>query len=238
MRKLLLNISLASIFIFFTANSAIAGVFGPRETKLIYEGNSSFINYRIDNTDDKLPWLVQAWIEDAKEQRTNLFTIVPVVFRVEPSSQFSPRVIKQGMLPEDRETVFWVVSNSLPGGASTELNNTEGAIGAKLSLAYRYKVPMIYRPASLKNIPQRPDSLQWSVNDVGKLKVYNPTPYVIHLYNVTLNNSIYKGKGFTYIIPPMTGTELKVSAKRGNKIDYGVVNDHGAVNNYEGLVGL
>lgn len=32
---------------------------------------------------------------------------------------------------------------------------------------------MIYRPASLKNIPQQPDSLEWSVDSKGGIKVKN-----------------------------------------------------------------
>ncbi|MEQ4776561.1 molecular chaperone, partial [Escherichia coli] len=51
--------------------------FGPRENTLIFDGRQGSISYRIDNSDARLPWLVQAWVEDIGEERTDAFTSVP-----------------------------------------------------------------------------------------------------------------------------------------------------------------
>ncbi|EFE8063125.1 molecular chaperone, partial [Escherichia coli] len=132
--------------------------FGPRENTLIFDGRQGSISYRIDNSDARLPWLVQAWVEDINEERTDAFTSVPLVFRVEPSSTFTVRIVKKGIVPEDRETMYWAVSNSLPGGERSEQKADGDKISAQLSLAYRFKVPMIYRPAELAGKPQQPES--------------------------------------------------------------------------------
>lgn len=58
-----------SILLFFISSSAIAGAFGPRESKLIFESDKAYIQYRIDNTGKDMPWLVQAWVEDSKEKK-------------------------------------------------------------------------------------------------------------------------------------------------------------------------
>lgn len=89
---------LHSAFIFVGAllcSYAGAASFGPRESTLIFDGRQSSTSYRIDNSDARLPWLVQAWVEDINEKRTDAFTSVPLVFRVEPSSTFTVRIVKK-----------------------------------------------------------------------------------------------------------------------------------------------
>ncbi|WP_097478607.1 fimbrial biogenesis chaperone [Escherichia coli] len=209
--------------------------FGPKESRLIFDGDKNSIVYRMENN-GKLAWLVQAWVEDANEVKTDLFKVVPMLFRVEPLSQSTAQVIKTKKLKEDRETLFWVVSNSLPGGENQKGTSKDDKIDAKLNLAFRYKVPMIYRPSSLKGIKQSPESLTWSVDRNGKMKVYNPTKYAIQLQHIKINGTQKEGKGITYIISPLSGSTLDLSAKVGLQFKYGIVNDYGAVNEYEGVV--
>ncbi|EFO1594571.1 molecular chaperone [Escherichia coli] len=212
-----------------------AASFGPRESMLIFDGRQSSISYRIDNTDARLPWLVQAWVEDINEKRTDAFTSVPLVFRVEPSSTFTVRIVKKGAVPEDRETLYWAVSNSLPGGERREQKSDGDKISAQLSLAYRFKVPMIYRPAALAGKPQQPESLQWHAAG-GKMTVHNPTRYVVQLNYVNVGGKRYQGKGVSWFISPEKSVTVDVGAGTGSRIKYGVVNDYGAVREYEGVV--
>lgn len=213
-----------------------AATFGPRESMLIFDGRQSSISYRMDNSDPQLPWLVQAWVEDVSEKRTDVFTSVPLLFRVEPSSTFTVRIVKKSALPEDRETLFWAVSNSLPGGERSEKKVSGDKISAQLSLAYRFKVPMIYRPAALADKPQQPESLQWRVAEGGKMKVHNPSRYVVQLNYVNAGGKRYQGKGISWFISPEKSVTVDVSAGTGSRIKYGVVNDYGAVREYEGIV--
>ncbi|HII2118771.1 TPA: fimbrial biogenesis chaperone [Escherichia coli] len=213
-----------------------AASFGPRESMLIFDGRQGSASYRMDNSDARLPWLVQAWVEDIDEKRTDAFTSVPLVFRVEPSSTFTVRIVKKGTVPEDRETLFWAVSNSLPGGGRTEQKAEGDTISAQLSLAYRFKVPMIYRPAALAGKPQQPESLQWHAAAGGKMTVRNPTPYVVQLNYVSVGGKRHQGKGVSWFISPEKSVTVDVSAGAGSRIKYGVVNDYGAVREYEGVV--
>ena len=215
---------------------ASAASFGPRESTLIFDGRQGSTSYRIDNSDARLPWLVQAWVEDINEERTDAFTSVPLVFRVEPSSTFTVRIVKKGTVPEDRETMFWAVSNSLPGGGRTEQKAEDDKISAQLSLAYRFKVPLIYRPAALVGKAQQPESLQWHVTESGKMTVRNPTPYVVQLNYVSVDGKRHQGKGVSWFISPEKSVTVDVSAGAGSRIKYGVVNDYGAVREYEGVV--
>ncbi|HEI3364903.1 TPA: molecular chaperone [Escherichia coli] len=213
-----------------------AASFGPRESMLIFDGRQDSASYRIDNSDARLPWLVQAWVEDASEKRTDAFTTAPLVFRVEPSSTFTVRILKKGSTPEDRETLYWAVSNSLPGGERSEQKADGDKISARLSLAYRFKVPMIYRPATLAGKPQQPESLRWRATRDGKITVHNPSNYVVQLNYVEAGGKRFQGKGVSWFISPDKSVTVDVSAGAGSRIKYGVVNDYGAVREYEGVV--
>ncbi|EKY4749585.1 molecular chaperone [Escherichia coli] len=233
MRKLSSVLILAGTLFSIYAGAA---TFGPRESMLIFDGRQSSTSYRMDNSDPHLPWLVQAWVEDISEKSTDVFTAVPLLFRVEPSSSFTIRIVKKGAVPEDRETLYWAVSNSLPGGERSEQKASGDKISAQLSLAYRFKVPMIYRPAALVGKPQQPEALQWHVAEGGKMTVHNPTRYVIQLNYVNANGKRYQGKGVSWFISPEKSVTVDVSASAGSQIKYGVVNDYGAVREYEGVV--
>ncbi|MFI0604969.1 molecular chaperone [Escherichia coli] len=230
---------LSSVFILaggLFCSCAGAASFGPRESMLIFDGRESGTSYRIDNSDARLPWLVQAWVEDIYEKRTDNFIAVPLVFRVEPTSTFTVRIVKKGAVPEDRETLFWAVSNSLPGGERSEQRTDGDKINAQLSLAYRFKVPMIYRPAALAGKPQQPEALQWRVAGDGKMTVQNPTRYVVQLNYVNVAGKRYQGKGVSWFILPDKSVTVDVTAGAGSRIKYGVVNDYGAVREYEGVI--
>lgn len=230
---------LSSVFILVSAllcSYAGAASFGPRESMLIFDGRQSSTSYRMDNSDTRLPWLVQAWVEDVNEKRTDAFTSVPLVFRVEPSSTFTVRIAKKGAVPEDRETLYWAVSNSLPSSKRSDQKADSDKISAQLSLAYRFKVPMIYRPAALAGKPQQPEALQWHVTEGGGIMVHNPTRYVVQLNYVNVGGKRYQGKGVSWFISPEKSVTVAVSAGTGSRIKYGVVNDYGAVREYEGIV--
>lgn len=230
---------LSSAFILAGAlfcSCAGAASFDPRENTLIFDGRQSSVSYRMDNSDARLPWLVQAWVEDVNEKRTDAFTSVPLVFRVEPSSTYTVRIVKKGAVPEDRETLYWAVSNSLPGGERNEQKSDGDKISAQLSLAYRFKVPMIYRPAALAGKPQQPESLQWHADKGGGMTVHNPTRYVVQLNYVNAGGKRYQGKGVSWFISPEKSVKVDVSVGTGSRIKYGVVNDYGAVREYDGIV--
>ncbi|CAD5789291.1 fimbrial biogenesis chaperone [Escherichia coli] len=211
-------------------------LFGPHESKIIFDGGRQSVNYSIDNT-GKTPWLVQAWVENTEEKRTDKFISVPTLFRVEPSSQFSVRVSKNGDLPEDKETIFWLVSNSLPGGEKGEDKELKGdEINAKLNLAFRFKVPMIYRPASLKSVKQQPDALQWSQRNNDELIVHNPTKHVIHLNYIIVNGQRKQGEGISLMVAPDQSVKVNTNANKGSQIKFGVINDYGAIKEYMGVI--
>lgn len=227
------------VCLFVFQQNSYASFFGPRENAVIFDGRKSLATYHIDNANNKTPWLVQAWVEDASENKTGAFIIAPEVFRVEPSSAFNVRVLKKDEPSAEHETLFWVVSHSLPSGNNNNNNNNnidDGKVSAQLNLAYRFKTPMIYRPAAIAGSQPKPQLLQWSVGKEGKVQIYNPTPYIFHLKHVYVNGKMHKGKGISFLILPKEKSLLDIKIKAGESFKYGVINDFGAVKEYEGTM--
>lgn len=90
--------------------------------------------------------------------------------------------------------------------------------------------------AALDNFRQEPEKLEWTYNGKEGLKLYNPTRYVVQLHNVTANGREFKGKGVSFILLPMSGKNVSAAVNKGTRIKYGVINDYGAVKEYDGVV--
>ncbi|EFH4637573.1 TPA: molecular chaperone [Escherichia coli] len=222
-----------AIALYFQVVYGHASVFGPNESKIIFKENEGMAFYSIENTDPQKAWLVQAWIEDSNEKKTSDFITLPQAIRVEPKSKPSIRIIKKTPPPSDRESLYWIVSHSIPAGLGKKDQHTENE--ARLTLAYRFKVPMFYRPEMLSEKPN-PEKIKWSISSNGYVSVNNPTKYAVQLHHVVVNGKKYQGNGVSYIILPMTSTALKFKANIGDKIKFSIVNDFGAIKDYDATI--
>lgn len=227
----MLNFLLGLFIIYYTSASA-ASVFGPHESKIIFSEKEGNVSYTISNTDKEKVWLVQSWIEDQHEKKTSDFMSLPGITRVESNSQPSIRIIKKGSPLSDRESLYWIVSHSIPA-QDKQKNNTVNS--ARLTLALRFKVPMFYRPKTLTEKPQ-PEKLAWSSDKNGNLNVYNPTKYHVQIHHLTINQKKYDGEGVSHIIMPMTSAKLNVKTKKTEKIKYAIINDYGAIKFYDSVI--
>ncbi|TYN06551.1 molecular chaperone, partial [Salmonella enterica subsp. enterica serovar Typhimurium] len=220
---------LSFCFICICGGETLASTFGPHESKIIFDEKDGRAIYSIDNTDPNKAWLVQSWIEDANGNKTDDFVTLPEVIRVEPKSKPVVRIIKKANPQPDHESLYWIVSHSIPAGLGKRDTQTENE--ARLTLAFRFKVPMFYRPETLPANPE-PEKLEWNVGSNGEIRVNNPTKYAVQLHHVNINGKKHQGDGVSYIILPMTSTTLKVKAQGGDKIQYAIINDYGALKNY------
>lgn len=113
--KVVLAISLSGMLISQAANAAVA----LDRTRVVFDGskNSMSVNIRNDNT--KLPYLAQAWVEDASGHkiRSPLMALPPLQ-RLEPGSKSLVKIqlapTAKTSLPQDRETLFYFNLREIP----------------------------------------------------------------------------------------------------------------------------
>lgn len=210
-----------SIIIFFISlfiiNTSYAGVI-ISGTRVIYnEGNKNVsINVK---TPDKMPYLIQSWIDDFEEKKQSKFTITPPLFRLNPDKENTLRIfLTEEGLPSDQESLFWLNIKTIPATEKTENS---------LQIAFKTQMKLIYRPKTLKNVnfEEEQKKLTWS-KERGKVIVYNPTPYFMNFQTIKFNGQLVDD--ISYVKPFSTKSfDINDNNEHG-LISWELINDYGA----------
>ncbi|WP_239505925.1 fimbria/pilus periplasmic chaperone, partial [Proteus mirabilis] len=112
----------------------------------------------LNNTDKRLRFLVQSWIDDSQDQKSNEFIVTPPLFVSKPESENKLRIIYAGKaLPNDRESLFWLNTKAIP-----EIEREEIKDKNILQLAVLSRIKIFIRPQGLNfNIEDVPNSLEF-----------------------------------------------------------------------------
>lgn len=210
------------------ANIVITG------TRAIYPAGDKEISVKVNNKGNG-PVLIQSWIDkgdpDANPDTIRVpFIINPPMNRVDAKKGQTLRISWTGSstLPSDRESVFWLnILEIPPMGIKKEDVN-------KLQVAFRSRIKMFYRPASLKeDSAKAAESIKWEINS-GKLTAINNSPYYVTLLGVRAASS--KAEGTGDMVSPFGKLEIvKKSGQfsRGQIITWQYINDWGGIKKAE-----
>lgn len=193
--------------------------FGISEAKVIMDNNRSA--YNIKNTDAKKSWLVQSWVEEYSEQKTAKIIATPAIFRVNPNSSYRVNLTKKDELPDDRESVFWVVAHSVPEHGGDLPEN-------RINIAYRFKSLLIFRPGKIKSMKFNSSEILWKNVNGSEVEVLNKTPFAVTVTNVNINgDNINFGDS---LIMPFSERKIRYKSRSGDKVSFSFKNDYGAIN--------
>ncbi|EOI5797642.1 fimbria/pilus periplasmic chaperone [Cronobacter dublinensis] len=197
-------------------------------TRVVYNGEEKSISLNISNENKNLPYLAQAWIEDAQGNKiTAPLNVLPPVQRVEAGAksqvkvQASPAVAS---LPQDRETLFYFNLREIPPRSNKP--NT-------LQIALQTRIKLFYRPAPIALDKTQAAEGDWVekvtlVRQVDKFVVNNPTPYFL---TIVEGAASIKGNpvGFEPVMvsPKGSATIAASAAAFGNSPVLTYVNDYG-----------
>jgi len=174
----------------------------------------------LNNTDKRLRFLVQSWIDDSQDQKSNEFIVTPPLFVSKPESENKLRIIYAGKaLPNDRESLFWLNTKAIP-----EIEREEIKDKNILQLAVLSRIKIFIRPQGLNfNIEDVPNSFEFKKSQ-GNIIVNNPSPYYATLINLEADNEQLN----SIMVPPMGTVMIKVSKPNYSQISYQTINDYGA----------
>lgn len=178
-----------------TVNAADRGL-QLNQTRVIFNAKAKNATTTIKNHSDRV-YLVKANVmatldlSAAKKgtvDSTVPFMVTPPLFRLEPNSQSTVLVVRDGTaeLPTDRESVFYLSLLAIPSTSkSTEERNA--GVSAQVSVGIQTIIKLFYRPEGL-SIPVQYAPKKLTFRQVGQnLQVGNPTPYFVTLAKLTLN---------------------------------------------------
>ncbi|HHR5901561.1 TPA: fimbrial biogenesis chaperone [Providencia alcalifaciens] len=191
-------------------------------TRVIYPEGNKDISISVENP-DKVPYLIQSWIENANEGKQTDFTITPPLFRLNQEKTNALRIfLTQNTLPNDRESLFWLNIKTIPA--------TEKKTENSLKIAFKTQMKLIYRPNAISkvNFEEEQKKLTWS--KVGtSITVKNPTPYYMNFQSISFNGK--KADNISYVAPFSTQSFTIHNPELHGTIKWEVINDYGSANN-------
>ncbi|ADG20118.1 Pili assembly chaperone, N-terminal [Paraburkholderia atlantica] len=205
-------------------------------TRVIYPAQNREVNVRLNNVDSR-PVLVQAWLDDgdaaaAPNEIKVPFTLLPAVFRVEPHRGQALRIMfAGGDMPKDRESVYWLNVLEIPPKPKDADDRN------MIQLAFRTRIKMFYRPASLLDDPTAGRAqLKWHVesDDKGQtvVRLDNPSPYFVSVGTAEVETAGSKVALLPDMAPPFGHVDLrpqdgKLDIKAPATVSFTVLNDFG-----------
>ncbi|OAT50773.1 fimbrial biogenesis chaperone [Providencia heimbachae] len=203
--------------LFLLINTANAGVI-IGGTRIIYNEGNKDVSISVENP-DKIPYLIQSWIDNKEEKKQSDFTITPPLFRLNADKTNALRIfLTENKLPSDKESLFWLNIKTIPATERTENS---------LQIAFKTQIKLIYRPKALKDINfiEEQKKLTWSKSG-NHITVQNPTPYFMNFQSITFNGK--KVNDVSYAAPfSTTSFEINDTTDRGS-VQWEIINDYGA----------
>lgn len=225
-KKTVLAASLALTGI-MAAQQAFAAIALDR-TRVVYNGGEKSISLSINNENKNLPYLAQAWIEDAQGNKiTSPLNVLPPVQRIEAGAKSQVKLQASSAaaaLPRDRETLFYFNMREIPPRSNKP--NT-------LQIALQTRIKLFYRPAEIALDKSQAANGEWVekvtlTRQGNKYVVNNPTPYFL---TIVEGMTGVKGKqvGFEpFMVSPKGSSAIEASADElGNNPVLTYVNDYG-----------
>ncbi|MCS6723413.1 molecular chaperone, partial [Proteus mirabilis] len=198
-------------------NTSYAGVI-ISGTRVIYNEGNKNVSINVKNP-DKMPYLIQSWIDDFEEKKQSKFTITPPLFRLNPDKENTLRIfLTEEGLPSDQESLFWLNIKTIPATEKTENS---------LQIAFKTQMKLIYRPKSLKdvNFEEEQKKLSWS-KERGKVIVYNPTPYFMNFQTIKFNGKLVDDVSYA---KPFSTKSFDINDNNEHGlISWELINDYGA----------
>lgn len=192
-------------------------------TRIVFDGGQKSMSVNVSNENKQLPYLAQAWIEDAQGNKVlSPLTILPPVQRIEPGARSQVKLQSLpgvATLPQNIESIYYFNLREIP--PRTNKPNT-------LQLALQTRIKLFYRPKSLKiDLGSAPWQENITLTRRGDgFVVNNPEPYFLTISEARGNLQGSPLKGFEPVmIAPKSSAPLKGIS--GNIPVLSYINDYG-----------
>lgn len=214
------RIILGCIFVFFTTIStfnAWAGGISLGATRIIYMSGTKQTSISLSNSDARNIFLVQNWVSDVNGKKVSEFVVTPPLFSIQPQKENILRIMYVGTpLPDDRETVFFFNSKSVPAIDKEKMKSN------MLQIATQSTIKLFMRPQNLPSASKdAPATLSCKQTSSG-VQISNPSPYYVTLVQIRIGGKEYVN---TMVSPK---GNLTIPDSHGS-VTFQTINDYGAV---------
>lgn len=205
-----MSLQVALLAICGLSTSGVNAAIALDRTRVIFPGQNNSLSVKINNYNKDLPYLAQAWMEDANGNKINSpFAVLPPIQRVEPdaTAMIQIRALPaSAQLPQDKESLFYFNVREVP--PKSDKANV-------LQLALQTKVKFFYRPQALV-VPTGSTKAPWQERlkltpEGGSYRLDNPTPYFITVVEAATSSKAEALDGFqSVMLAPNSSSTLKL----------------------------
>ena len=171
-------------------------------------------------------FLIQNNLESVDKTKVSGITVTPPLARLLPKQSMRVRMVVTDptALPQDRETVVWLVSQSIP--ANTDAENV-------MRINYINRIKVFYRPATLQGKRLIDAMAKLKVSREGnKVVLHNDSPFVLSMGSYQVNEKTVDTSDM--ILPFSTFTPAKVDLPSGGvKFGWNAIDEYGAYRHNE-----
>lgn len=234
----LLRITGITLFVLL-GNAALAADGGLQlnQTRVIFNGKARNAKAMIKNQSDRV-YLVKAGVLATPDlnvaQKSAIvpavpFMVTPPLFRMEPNSQNSVLVVRDGTaeLPTDRESVFYLSLLAIPSTSKLTEDHNAG-VTAQVSVGIQTIIKLFYRPEGL-SIPVQAAAEKLTFRQVGQvLQIANPTPYFVTLAGLIVNGKVMNVRETEAgaMIAPFSTQDYPITGQ-AHQFTWTAINDYG-----------
>lgn len=198
------------------------------QTRVIFDARAKDAQATIKNNSDQV-YLIKADVFATPDGRITGTASAPVVpfmatpplFRLEPKSQSSVLIVRDGttQLPSDRESVFYLSFLAIPS-TSDSAEGAQSGVSARISVGIQSVIKLFYRPAGLSMSAREAANKLTFQNTEQGLGISNPTPYYVTLSQLKVDGKPVDVQGtesgamlapFSTRYYPVNGVVLNVS---------------------------
>ncbi|MEF3109875.1 molecular chaperone [Raoultella sp. WB_B2P2-3] len=200
------------------SSAAYAGGVGLGATRMVYLGSANQSMLQVRNTHPDASFLIQSWVENEQDRRSNDFVITPPLYVLKPATESVVKIMFSGKsLPQDRETLYWITVKAIPQQSKSASSNS-------LQFASANRIKVFYRPEGLQSGASEGWKKITGDYRAGKITLNNPTPY----YLTTINLKVDGKPVQPAMVPPKASVTLAGSFSQASAFSYQTINDYGA----------
>ena len=196
-------------------------------TRIVFNGEDRSSGVVLENQSRQMPYLAQAWIENAQGVKDNNYLMaLPPMQRIEAGEKSQVRLMKMDtvrQLPTDRETLFYFNVREVP--PRSEMENV-------MQVAIQSRIKLFYRPQAIKAKEGDVWQNRMQVTRNGQsLAISNPTPYYITIGFLGGDNQRNFEKFDSLMLPPFGHEQYTPPASyHGHNYILGFIDDYGGLN--------
>ncbi|WP_411755645.1 molecular chaperone [Serratia sp. (in: enterobacteria)] len=192
------------------------------QTRVIFNEADRARTVMIKNGGDKT-YLIQSLVQlGSDNQQAAPFIVTPPLFRLEPNSRNSLRIMRQNerQLSQQHESVFYLSVLAIPA------QTAEVTEQAQLSMGIRFLIKLFYRPEGLSMTPEEAYCKLQFTQVANGVRVENPTPYFLTLGQLSINHRAISFEQQSAMIAPHGNQIFPVTAPLA-LADWRMITDYG-----------